>query len=125
MLSCGDTFYAGESEDDEPHLNIVVTSPEEGEVITIPVTTKCKHSERLVQLAVGDHPFIKWQSVISYAYARIRTVEEIETAIQCGKAKQMDPVEEQLLKRIRMGLRDSDFTPNGVRHYYNQLRIED
>jgi len=78
MLSCGDTFYAGDTEDDEPHLNIVITSPEEGEVVTVPVTTKRRYSETLVQLAIGDHPFIKWQSVVSYAYAKIRTVEEIE-----------------------------------------------
>lgn len=82
MLACGDTFYAGDSEDEEPHLNIVITPPEEGEVVTVPVSTKRQHSELLVQLAVGDHPFVKWQSVINYAYARIRTVEEIETAIQ-------------------------------------------
>jgi hypothetical protein len=125
MLSCGDTFYAGDSEDDEPHLSIIITSPDEGEVITVTVTTKRHRSEPLVQLNVGDHPFIKWQSVINYAYARIRTVEEIETAIQIGSAKQMAPVTRELLKRIRMGLRDSDFTPNGVRHFYNNLGIED
>lgn len=125
MLSCGDTFYAGDSEDDEPHLNIVITSPEEGEVITVPVTTKRRYSETLVQLAIGDHPFIKWQSVISYSYATIRTVEEIEAAVNCGKAKLMDRVTDQLLKRVRMGLRDSEFTPNGVRRYYLDLLLDD
>lgn len=125
MLACGDTFYAGESEDVEPHLNIVITSPEEGEVVTVPVTTKRRYSETLVQLAVGDHPFIKWQSVVSYAYAQIRTVEEIEAAIKCGKAEQREPITEQLLKRVRMGLRDSEFTPNGVRHFYLDLGVED
>jgi mRNA-degrading endonuclease toxin of MazEF toxin-antitoxin module len=125
MLSCGDTFYAGDSEDDEPHLNIVITSPEEGEVITVPVTTKRRYSETLVQLSIGDHPFIKWQSVISYAYAKIRTVEEIEATIKCGKAKLMERVTDQLLKRVRKGLRDSDFTPNGVRRYYLDLGLDD
>ena len=125
MLSCGDTFYAGETEDDEPHLNVIITSPEAGEVITVPVTTKRQHSETLVQLAAGDHPFIKWQSVVSYFYAKIRTVDEIEAAIGCGKATKREPVTPELLKRIRMGLRDSDFTPNGVRHYYLGLGLEE
>ncbi len=52
-------------------------------------------------------------------------MEEIEAAIQCGRAERMEPVTEQLLKRIRMGLRDSDFTPNGVRRYYLGLVAED
>jgi hypothetical protein len=29
------------------------------------------------------------------------------------------------LKRIRLGLKDSDFTPNGVRRYYLDLNIPD
>ena len=124
MLCCGDTFYAGDDEDDEPHLQIIVTSPEEGEVITVPVTTKRRHSETLVQLSEGDHPFIKWQSVISYAYARIRTVESIEALLKCGKAKTRAPVSPELLKKIKMGLTDSDFTPNGVRHYFASLGEE-
>lgn len=124
-MVCGDTFYAGDTGDDEPHLNIIITPPEAGEVITVPVTTKRKNSEALVQLAVGDHPFIKWQSVISYFYARIRAVEEIEEALRCGEAIQKDPVNADLLKKIRMGLRDSDFTPNGVRHYYLSLGIKE
>lgn len=121
MLSCGDTFYTQDSEDDEPHLQVIITSPEEGEVITVPVTTKRRHSEPLVQLAIGDHQFIKWQSVISYAWARIRAVDEIEESLKCGKAKAREPVSAELLKRIRMGLKDSDFTPNGVRHYFASL----
>jgi hypothetical protein len=125
MLSCGDTFYAGNSDDDEPHLSIIITSPDEGEVITVTVTTKRRHSETLVQLNVGDHPFIKWQSVIAYSYSRIRPIEEIEMAIQNGNAKQRERVTPELLKRVRMGLRDSDFTPNGVRHFYTSLEIEE
>ncbi len=124
MLSCGDTFYASDDEDEEPHLQVIITSPEEGEVITVPVTTKRRHSETLVQLAEGDHPFIKWQSVISYAYARIRTVESIEALLNCGKAKPKEPASPELLKRIKMGLKDSEFTPNGVRHYFAGLSEE-
>ncbi len=124
MLSRGDTFYAQDSEDEEPHLQVIITSPEEGEVITVPITTKRRHSETLVQLSVGDHPFLKWQSVISYFYARIRTVEDIEASLNCGKAKQREPISPELLKRIRMGLKDSDFTPNGVRHYFATLSEE-
>jgi len=69
----------------------------------------------------NERRFLKWQSVISYSYARIRIVEDIEVSLSCGKAKQREPVSPELLKRIRMGLKDSDFTPNGVRYYFASL----
>lgn len=123
MINCGDTFYASDDEDSEPHLQVVITPPTEGEVVTVSITTRRKRSETLVQLHLGDHPFIKHDSVVAYAYARIRTVEEIETAIQGGTARKREPVSSQLLKRIQSGLIDSDFTPNGVRRFYLELNL--
>lgn len=123
MLNCGDTFYAADTEDDEPHLCIVITPPEAGDVVVVSVTTRRRKSETLVCLEVGDHPFINHPSVIAYAYSRIRSVDEIELAIKSGNAKMREPVSSKLLRRIRAGLRDSDFTPNGVRHFYNGLGL--
>ena len=125
MLNCGDTFYAADTEDDEPHLCIVITPPEVGDVVVVSVTTRRRKSEILVCLEVGDHPFIKHPSVIAYAYSRIRSVDEIELAIKSGNAKMREPVTSELLRRIRAGLRDSDFTPNGVRHFYRSLGLEE
>src|ERR1700674_5790045 len=109
MLNCGDTFYAGDTEDDEPHLSVIITPPDEGEVVTVTVTTLRLRSEKLVRLNKADHPFIRHESVIAYSYSRIRAVDEIESAIQSGNATLREPVTPELLKRIRMGLRDSDF----------------
>lgn len=69
-------------------------------------------------LQAGEHPFIQHPSVIAYAYSRIRTVDAIETAITNGAAKKREPASPALLKKVRAGLLDSDFTPNGVRHFY-------
>ena len=124
MIDCGDTFYASDDEDVEPHLHVVVTPPHNGEVVTVSITTLHKKSETLVVLNVGDHPFIKWKSVMSYRNSRIRTVADIDTAVQDGLATKKEPVSSELLRRIRMGLRDSEFTPNGVRHFYLELRID-
>lgn len=125
MLNCGDTFYAADTEDDEPHLCIVITPPEAGDVVVVSVTTRRRKSETLVCLEVGDHPFIQHPSVIAYAYSRIRSVDEIELAVKSGNAKMREPVSSELLRRIRAGLRDSDFTPNGVRHFYNGLGLRE
>ena len=121
MLNCGDTFLTGDEDDETLHLWIVLTPPTEGEFVVASVTTRRRKSETLVILRVGDHPFIRHDSVISYAHSKIMTVEAIEIAILNGAAKIREPVTEAILRRVRAGLVDSDFTPNGVRHYYRSV----
>jgi hypothetical protein len=66
-------------------------------------------------------PIIEHESVIAYSYSRIRVVDDIEDAIKNGAAKQREPVSNDILKRVQAGLIDSDFVPNGVRHYYKSV----
>jgi hypothetical protein len=120
MLNCGDTFLTAD-EDEDWHLWVVITPPSEGEVVTVSVTTRRNRSETLVVLQPGDHPFIRHQSVVAYSFSRVRMVEDIEAAIASGAAKQREAVSHELLIRIRGGLVDSEFTPNGVRHFYQSV----
>lgn len=122
MLNRGDTFLTGDEQEDTLHLWIVLTPPSEGEVVTVSVTTKRRRSETLVELHPGDHPFIVHDSVIAYSYARIRTVEEIEVAVASGAARLREPVSPELLRRVRNGLIESDFTPNGIRHFFKNIQ---
>jgi len=122
MLNRGDTFLTGDEQEDTLHLWIVLTPPSEGEVVTVSVTTKRRHSETLVELHPGDHPFIVHDSVIAYSYARIRTVEEIEIAVASGAARLHEPVSPEVLKRVCDGLIESDFTPYGIRNFYRSLQ---
>jgi hypothetical protein len=124
MLSCGDTFLTGDGEEDNFHLWVVLTPPDEGEVVTVCVVTAHKRSERIVVLNTGDHPFIQHESVIAYGFTKIRTVSDIEELLNKGFAKRRDPVSVALLDRIRAGLLDSDFTPNGVRAYYREVMAD-
>ena len=121
MLRCGDPFLTGDGDEDNFHLWIVITPPSEGEVVTVCVVTALKRSERLTVLKPGDHPFIKWESVIAYGFSKIRTVADIEAAIASGVAKKREPADEKLLKRAQTGILDSDFTPNGVRAYVRSV----
>lgn len=123
MLNCGDTFLTGDGDEENFHLWIVITPPSAGEVVTVCVVTTTKRSERLVLLNVGDHPFIKHDSVIAYIYSKIRTVTDIEAALLSKAAKPREPVSEQLLRRARAGLMDSDFTPNYIKFYYATLAL--
>ncbi len=121
MLECGDTFLAGDSENEDFHLRIVLTPPTEGEVVVVCVTSKRKKSETLVELHKGDHEFIEHDSVVSYAYTQIKLVDDIESAIASGAAIKKEKASEALLSRLRAGLLESDRTPNGVRAYYRSV----
>lgn len=122
MLSCGDTFLTGDGDDDNFHLWIIITPPNEGEVVTVCVVTAHKRSERLVVLNKGDHPFIDHESVIAYRYSKIRVVADIEAAFVTGAAKKREPVTGDILKKAQGCLVESDFTPNGVRHYFKSVQ---
>ncbi|HZR33316.1 MAG TPA: hypothetical protein VFA76_15835 [Terriglobales bacterium] len=108
----------------ERHLWIIVSPPTNGEMVVVCVTTQHEKSEVLVKLQKGDHPFLKWESVISYRYSKITSIDTIENAIANGMAKANAPVSEALLSRAQAGLIDSDFTPNEVRHYYKGLKTK-
>ncbi len=121
MLNCGDTFLTGDGDEDNFHLWIIVTPPSEGEMVTVCMVTATKKTERLVQLAPGDHPFIKHASAISYGFSRIRAVADIEAQLANGSARPKEPMPANVLNRIQAGVIDSDFTPNGVRSFYRAV----
>ena len=122
MLDFGDTFLAGNDDSDADfHLRIVITPPNEGEVVVVCVVTAHKRSEELVVLSKGDHPFIEHKSVIAYRWSEVRSVADIETAINNGVAKKREPLRADLLKKAQDCLLESLFTPNGVRHYFKTV----
>jgi hypothetical protein len=125
MLECGDTFLAGDNEYEEFHLWIILTPVHLGQVVTVNVTTRHKLSDTIVLIQAGEHPFIKWESVIAYRYATIRRVADIEKAIQDETAIKREKVSASLLKRVRDGLVESDYTENGIRHLYRQFLAEE
>lgn len=122
-VHCGECFLAGEL-DEILHLRIIVTEPLAGEVVVVSVTSRRRNSENLVVLGPGDHPFIQRESVVAFRYSEIRTVESIEAALANGQAHRREPIQLDLLRRIRAGLTDSDFTPNGVRQYFAERAEE-
>jgi hypothetical protein len=118
MLKCGDTFLIEDEDGPERHLWIVITPPNEGEVVIVSVTTRRKKSETLVVLNKGDHPFLKWESVIAYRFSRVVTVDSIEDAIRNGTAIKDAAASPKLLARAQSGLTESEFTPNGIAELY-------
>ncbi len=75
----------------------------------------------MVPLEPGDHPYIKHSSVMTFAYARVRTIQEIDKVIANKDAKQREPMAEKFLRRARSAITESGFTPYEVFEFYNSL----
>lgn len=68
-MNCGSTFLLYDDDSGgTPHLHIVITDGDENDsVVLVSVTTERGRSDTMTRLRVGDHPFIKAPSVITYA----------------------------------------------------------
>ena len=122
MASYGDTFFFADEDDDEGHLHVIITQPtQDGRVITVTVTTRHKKSDALVPLEVGDHPYIKRPSVLTFAYARVKTITEIDSVIANRDAKRGDPMDEKFLRRARSALVESQDTPFEVLEFFGSI----
>jgi len=122
MATYGDTFLFCDEDEEESHLKVIITEPtKDGLVATVSVTTRHKKSDAMVPLEVGDHPFIKHPSVISFAYAKVRTIKQIDQVIARGDAKKCEPMDEKFLRRARNALGESEFTPYEVLEFYESL----
>src|SRR5258708_17208766 len=115
MIACGNTFLIEDEDGYDCHLCIVITPSGYGEVVIVSVTTERTRSEMLVRLKKGDHPFIEHDSVITYAYSTVTTVQEIDTAVKNGTAMPRPNASAKLLQRAQDGLLESDRTPNWVK----------
>ncbi len=122
MAAYGDTYFFDYDEDETGHLHVVVTEPTpSGHVVTVSVSTRNSKSDAMVPLNVGDHPYIKRPSVISFRFSAIRTVTDIDRVIANGDASPREPMDEKFLRRARNGVKESDFAPYEVKDFLGAL----
>jgi hypothetical protein len=105
-----------DDEDEVGHLHVILTPPnEKQQVVTVPITTCHKGMDTMLTLDMGDHPRIRHRSVLAYEYARIRTIPQIESLLRSYDATQQQPMQEEILKKCRNAVLESDCTVNEVR----------
>ncbi len=122
MAAYGDTFLFCDEDDSDAHLHIVITEPTvTGQVITVPLVTRHKKSDAIVPLEVGDHPYITRASVLSFRFAKVRTIQEIDRVIRNRDATLREPMDEKFLRRARSALLESEFTPFEVLEFFSAL----
>lgn len=71
-------------------------------------------------IQAGGHPFITHDSY--FEYRRLRTVRgnHIETCVNGWVYSPKDPVTDALFDRICVGINISEFTPRGMREYWEE-----
>ena len=113
MLQSGDTILLPLSENQVPHLWVVLTTPSEfGKSVCVNITSYGKaFCDKTVVLEPGEHPFIVKRSVVRYGDARELNMNALEVAlhskldITCVKKEPCSP--ELLQKSFRAYSRQS------------------
>jgi hypothetical protein len=118
----GDTFMIEDDHGTCEHLHVVLTEPSlAGEVITASISTRRRWSEALIFIQVGEHPWIRAESIVPYRYASIRPCKGIEAALADGTARVKEPASDALVKKMCGGLIESTFTHPDVTAFYKAV----
>lgn len=122
----GDAFLLFDEENlgGPPHLHLIIAGPDkQGQCVLVSITTRRAKSDTMVCLDVGDHPFIKHPSVITYAYSKILTVTKLAEMVANGEATPKERASEQLLRRAQNGMLETDRAPREVKELFKELHV--
>lgn len=72
-------------------------------------------------LNVGDHPFVRHQSYVFYAGAKIIKADGLQKGFQDGSLTPREPLGDAVFERVIAGINVSLDTPNNVIKYFNSL----
>lgn len=112
-MRCGDTFLMpAPGGTVTPHLWIAITEPDPSSQLCaiVSVTTLRNSKDQTVILRIGDHPFIRHDSTISYGDAVIVDARRIENEIGTGLVVRRNPCSAETLKLVQQGVAASPFT---------------
>lgn len=112
---------SGPSHDpDRKHLFIVLTdpSPTAADVLMVNVSSLRPGHDPACQLYAGDHPFIKRDSFIEYALARIELAQAIENGVTKRALIPHADLDGAIFARVCHGLTVSRFAKPRVVAYY-------
>jgi hypothetical protein len=122
-MKSGDAFLI-KNEFGVYHLYIVISDTEQNpnRVICVMLTTWEDWKEDACLLDVGDHPFVRHKSCISYHGKMIleTTKDELEKLVNQKLVRTHEPVSDKILERIRQGAAQS----NDIENKYLKLLKE-
>ncbi len=129
-LAAGDTFLITDPDFGKQHLRIVLTGPTgtPPSVLTVQLNTATALADRTTVLCIGDHPFCRRETVVSYDTIQVMEVallaelERRESLVRDPMFRRMEPFRHDLLDRVQSdALRSPMTTPRMVRELQNRL----
>jgi hypothetical protein len=126
VLDLGDTFLLPKSSDDTEHLWVVLTKPDsKGKAVCANITTAHAYSERTVVIQAGEHPFVKHESVVMFADARVLDLNAIQKALDYNQTTYIASTHKKcsptLLKKIQDGLLKSKQAAKDVKEFFRKI----
>ena len=120
----GQTFlFPLDDENQREHLWIIATEPNNDALFAIASFTSLRGAkDQTVIFRKAEHPFLKWDTCISYAQAEIMSVEKLQAHLQCGRARMHLDATPAVLQLVMRGFSASDFTKNRVRDFVRAAR---
>jgi hypothetical protein len=122
-MRCGDTFLLPPPGGPvKTHLWIVITEPqaESRATVIVNLTTLRASRDQTVILGVGDHPFVRHQTAVSYRDALTVDAGRIEALLREGAAIPHQPCSAGLLSLIQDGALASPHMPKKVAAFCKQ-----
>ncbi|MEE9615035.1 MAG: hypothetical protein V3W31_08845 [Thermodesulfobacteriota bacterium] len=115
MPSVGDTFLSPTPQFDTKHLYIIIAEETSSDkLLVVNVTSPKDNCDTTCVLLKGEHPFIKYPSIINYADAIEMDRPKVAEALSNKNAQLIlphKPVSGELLERIRTGALTSPAFP--------------
>ena len=111
MISVRDTLLIPDDRGNE-HLFVVIAKDEKREaVLLVNFTSSRIGGDHTCVVGANEHPFLKYDSTINYADARITPIRNIEYNLEKKTFKKHFPVSKGLLKKIQDGALNSHSIP--------------
>jgi hypothetical protein len=124
VVNCGDTFLIDFPGAPNEHLFVVITKVNHqlnNFVIVGIESAENTHSENLILLKPGEHPFLTKLSSVSFRFAAIMTVEELDSRIKQKTAIKKEPMPPEIVDRIAKGMNQTRKAPRYVQDYFNEI----
>jgi len=107
------------------HLHVVMNDPVYDpiaghELVLVASVTSIypdRHYDPTCLLKVGDHPFVRHDSYISYRHAELLRVDGLSAKIASGEVSRSHPVSDALFQSILAGFGASDFVVKKVERF--------
>jgi len=125
-FSAGDTF-CDPSHHIDTHLHMIISDPavDPENVVLVNFTTNAISGDASCPVRGHEHPWLRHDSYVSFAHARVRPLAWLEEMERCGHIVRDAPLSTELLERIRRASSASTAMPTGAYDVLDQQGLID